>query len=52
MYEKEAGLEKVSRRFVPVFPFLYDDLRQGRLLSNAELYLPKPSQNVIPLPKP
>lgn len=40
------NLKVISKRFVPVFPFLYDDLRHGRKLINVELYLPKP-----PMPK-
>jgi hypothetical protein len=47
MYTKDDT--KVSRRFIPIFPFLYDDLKSGRLITGGELYLPKPPTQAIPL---
>jgi len=42
--------EKIEKRFVPVFPFLYKDLDTGKRIYGAEFYLPRPPMNPIPLP--
>jgi hypothetical protein len=42
--------EKIEKRFVPVFPFLYKDLGSGKRIYGAEFYLPRPPMNPIPLP--
>ena len=47
MYTSEDT--KVSRKFIPIFPFLYDDLMSGRLITGGELYLPKPPAQAIPI---
>jgi hypothetical protein len=49
MYTKDTESAKVSRTFIPIFPFLYNDLKSGRLIQGVELYLPKPPAKAIPL---
>ena len=43
MYTKAGPTAPVIKKFIPVFPFLYDDVGNGRLISEAELSLPKPA---------
>ena len=38
----ETNVGGVARKFMPIFPFLYDDLKNGQLLSGAQFYMPKP----------
>ena len=38
----ETNVGGVTRKFMPIFPFLYDDLKNGQLLSGAQFYMPKP----------
>ena len=44
MYSKLPGQEKVKKEFIPIFPFLYEDLDKGYLLNGAEFYMPSPPQ--------
>lgn len=48
MYSMSTN-DVVSQKFIPIFPFLYDELNGGRLLSGAEFYLPRPPHTLIPL---
>ena len=41
-YKEKKNSKQVSKSFVPIFPFLYDDVKNGRLINSAEFYLPKP----------
>ena len=51
MYSKDQDLGEINKRFVPIFPFLYNDVGNGRSILGAEFYLPKSPQNPIPLPR-
>lgn len=35
---------KQTPTFVPIFPFMYDDLKQGNILNSVNLFVPKPPQ--------
>ncbi len=48
MYTKVGS--QVARTFLPIFPFLYDDLNNGSCFSEAELYIPTPPSRPIPTP--
>lgn len=41
MYSKDQDLGEINKRFVPIFPFLYNDVGNGRSILGAEFYLPK-----------
>lgn len=41
MYTKEEDSSEINKRFVPIFPFLYNDVGNGRSIIGAEFYLPK-----------
>jgi len=48
MYSQSG--DSVQKAFVPIFPFIYDDLRNGSSFSFGELYIPSPPLRLIPLP--
>jgi hypothetical protein len=41
MYSRNTEQGDIIKRFVPVFPFLYNDVGNGRSILGAEFYLPK-----------
>lgn len=49
-YSQEPGQQKVTKKFIPIFPFLYDDIKNGGCVQQAEFYLPAPAKSLIPLP--